>query len=134
MRIRVVKPTQAYWNYSIQTWHPDDEVDGELARHLADNAPRGHVEVIEDDRDQVRTAQKQAENPPPPGPGESNGQDTPDGDPPAGPPVEGTIDDLIKWVGDDPERARQALDAEQAKDKPRSTVVKRLVVLTGDDN
>lgn len=134
MRIRVVKPTKAYWNYSIQTWNPDDEVDGELARHLADNAPRGHVEVIEDDRDEVREAQKEPQEPS--GPGDPNGQggDGNEGDPPAGPPVDGTIDDLVRWVGDDPERARQALEAEQAKDKPRSTVVKRLAALTGDDN
>jgi hypothetical protein len=46
-----------------------------------------------------------------------------------GPPVDGTIDALMAWVGDDKDRAVQALEAEQAKDKPRSTVVKRLTAL-----
>jgi hypothetical protein len=40
--------------------------------------------------------------------------------------VDGTIDDLMAWVNDDRKRAAAALAAEQAKDKPRSTVVKRL--------
>lgn len=36
----------------------------------------------------------------------------------------------MTWIGDDRARAAQALAAEQAKDKPRSTVVKRLSALT----
>jgi hypothetical protein len=61
----------------------------------------------------------------------------------AGPPVEateptpppagsadgvpdGTAGDVLAWVGDNPQRARQALDAEQQRDKPRKGVVARL--------
>ncbi|MEV0993426.1 hypothetical protein [Nonomuraea sp. NPDC050202] len=39
---------------------------------------------------------------------------------------DGTVDDVLGWVGDDPDRARAALEAEEARDKPRSTLVARL--------
>lgn len=39
----------------------------------------------------------------------------------------GTIDEVLAWVGDSPDRAGRALDAEQAKvDGARSTLVARL--------
>jgi hypothetical protein len=38
----------------------------------------------------------------------------------------GSAGDVLAWVGDDPARARQALDAEQQRDKPRKGVVARL--------
>jgi hypothetical protein len=58
----------------------------------------------------------------------------PDAPPPAETPPEqqvepvpdGTIDEVMAWVGTDPARARQALDAENAKPSPRSTLVSQL--------
>lgn len=42
----------------------------------------------------------------------------------------GTVADVMAWVGDDPDRARRALDAEAAKgDKARSTLVDSLTVV-----
>jgi hypothetical protein len=38
-------------------------------------------------------------------------------------PPDGTVDDVLGWVDGDPARARAALDAEQAREKPRSTLV-----------
>lgn len=39
----------------------------------------------------------------------------------------GTVADVMAWVGDDPDRARRALDAENAKgDKARSTLAATL--------
>lgn len=35
----------------------------------------------------------------------------------------GTINEVKAWVGDDKERAQAALDAENAKETPRSTLV-----------
>lgn len=50
--------------------------------------------------------------------------------PPAGDVPDGSISDVLDWVGDDPARARAALDAEQAKgDKARSTLVAKLETL-----
>ena len=34
----------------------------------------------------------------------------------------GTAPEVIDWIGDDPDRAQAALDAENQRDKPRSTV------------
>lgn len=37
-----------------------------------------------------------------------------------------TAPEVLAWVGDDPERAEQALEAEEARDKPRSTLIRDL--------
>lgn len=42
---------------------------------------------------------------------------------------EGTAAAVMAWVGDDRERARQALDAEQGRDKPRTSLVAKLTPL-----
>lgn len=129
MRVRVVKQVSGFWNYGIQTWGPGEELIGDLARHLADNTPEGSVEVLEADPEPEK-----AEGP------DAGAEDNADDDAEAdggeadgdGPPVDGTIDQLMAWVGDDPDKADAALAAEQAKDKPRSTVVKRLAALAGE--
>ncbi|MFD1309041.1 hypothetical protein [Streptomyces kaempferi] len=120
MRVRMLQPTRAYWNYEVRTFGKGEELEGDLARHLAANAPEGSVEITEADPEPEKKPEppkEPADGPEDPGAG---------GD---GPPVDGTIDALMAWVDNDPERAAQALEAEQAKDKPRSTVVKRLTAL-----
>lgn len=119
MRVRVVKEFEAYWNYAITHFHKDAELEGDQARHFADNAPEGSVEVLEADPEPAPEPPKEPEAPAPPAGDE--------------PPVDGTIDDLMSWVNGDKDRAAQALEAEQAKDKPRSTVVKRLSAMVGDE-
>lgn len=113
MRVRVLKEFTAYWNYAVTEFKEGAELDGDLARHFADNAPEGSVEILEADPEPPQAPEK--------APAEPEQQEEGDG-----PPVDGTIDDLMSWVDGDRERAAQALAAEQAKDKPRSTVVKRL--------
>jgi hypothetical protein len=44
---------------------------------------------------------------------------------------EGTADKVLEWVGEDKERAAQALVAEQKRDKPRSTLVDQLTKTAG---
>lgn len=150
MRIRVIDTFNAYWNYAVQEFRKGEEHIGELAEHLADNAPKGYVDVLEDDRpgrSEKKAAGKKAAKDPEQragadggGQGGGDGQqagtgagDHPQGDPGGQspesadePPVDGTIDALMTWIGDDPDRAQRALAAEQAKDKPRATVIKRL--------
>ena len=116
MRARVVKEFEAYWNYGLTTFHEGAELEGDMARHFADNAPEGCIEVLE----------KDPEPKPEPAPKKAAEPDRPEGDEP---PVDGTIDDLMGWVDGDKERAARALKAEQAKDKPRSTLVKRLTAM-----
>ena len=41
-------------------------------------------------------------------------------------PTDGTINEVLDWVGIDKERAQEALDAEQGQDKPRKTLVSAL--------
>lgn len=53
------------------------------------------------------------------GEGEQQGDEVPDG----------TIEQVLAWVGDDQARAVRALDAEHAREKPRSTLVARLTEL-----
>lgn len=48
--------------------------------------------------------------------GEAEGEEVPDG----------TADDVLAWVGDDPERASWALEVEHTRDKPRSTLTAQL--------
>lgn len=53
--------------------------------------------------------------------------------PTAGPVPDGTIGDVLAWVGTDPatqaDRAQQAYDVEEAKTSPRSTLLTQLVAL-----
>lgn len=45
---------------------------------------------------------------------------------------DGTIEEIVDWVGDDPQRAFLALNAEQTKEAPRATLVQGLSVLAYD--
>lgn len=47
-------------------------------------------------------------------------------EPDAAGPADGTIDEVLERVGEDHELAQAALDAEQAKDEPRKTLIGRL--------
>jgi hypothetical protein len=116
MRVRVLKRTSAYWNYSVHSFEPGDELDGDLARHLADNAQPGTVDVLEDDRPGATPDQVASQAQVPAAPGAGAGELD----------IDAKADAVLAWVGDDPDRARQGLQAESAKDKPRSTLVKAL--------
>lgn len=42
-----------------------------------------------------------------------------------------TAAEVLAWVGEDPGRAGEAMAAEEARDKPRSTLIKQLAKLNG---
>jgi hypothetical protein len=44
---------------------------------------------------------------------------------------DGTAKEVLEWVGDDSDRAVAALDAEEARDQPRSTLVTALEKVVG---
>ena len=50
--------------------------------------------------------------------------------------VDGTIKEILEWVGDDKVKAQKALDAENSRDSARSTLVKNLtaVLESNEDN
>jgi len=39
---------------------------------------------------------------------------------------DGNVSDILDWVGDDKDRAREALDVERGKERPRASLVKQL--------
>ncbi|MFJ3793895.1 hypothetical protein [Kitasatospora sp. NPDC090091] len=127
MRVRATADTRTYFNYQIHELREGAEVDGELAAHLW--TTRAPVEIVDGE------PPAPAEPPADPEPGSDSGDGNPgdtgaDGGGPDGePPVDGTIEALMTWVGDDPDRAAAALAAEQAKDNPRATAVKRLAAV-----
>lgn len=82
------------------------EVSGSLAAMLLKRAP-GRVQPL--DQPQQGTAPE----------------------PPAGLDIAATANEVLAWVGEDPSRAAEALAAEQARDKPRSTLLKALEKLAG---
>ena len=66
-------------------------------------------------------------------PGKVTALDEPEAptEPPADLDITANAADVLAWVGEDAERAAEALAAEQAKDKPRSTLVAALTKLAG---
>lgn len=121
MRARVLEDIAPYWNYGIHPLKKGDEVVGELAAYLV--STHSLVEPLDDDASALLEAPA------------AEGEQEPET--PAGPleelDIDGTAADVLAWVGEDPERAAEALAAEQAKDKPRSTLVKQLEKLAADD-
>lgn len=47
-------------------------------------------------------------------------------------PEEQTVAAVLAEVGDDPEKARTALEAEQSRDKPRKTLIDKLTLIAGN--
>lgn len=114
MRVKALEALSLYYNYGITTVAEGEEVKGGLALHLLETD--ANVERLDGD------AKAYGQEPATEGPaldGELH--------------IEATAADILAWVSDDPERAADALDAELAKDKPRSTLVKQLEKLADAD-
>lgn len=47
---------------------------------------------------------------------------------------DGTVKEIEKWVGDDKDRAQAALDVENDRSEPRSTLISTLEDIVGDDD
>ena len=122
MRARVLNNIAPYWNYGVHPLKQDDEVSGELAAYLV--STHSPVEPLDDE---ARTLLEAPADQP-----EPEQQEDPQ-EPPEELDINGTAADVLAWVGDDPERAETALEQEQAKDKPRSTLVKQLEKIAASD-
>jgi hypothetical protein len=114
MRVKALEALSLYYNYGIVTVVADEEVKGGLALHLLEVGAA--VEPLDGDAKAYRQDQPAAE------------------DPAVELDIDGTAVGILAWVGDSSERAGEALDAELAKDKPRSTLVKQLEKLTESDS
>lgn len=110
MRVRADEACKAYWNYGVVSIAKDEIVEGGLGRYLAETgAP---VTVLDDEP--------------------TAGADRP---PSLGVP-DGTIDEIMAWVGDDPGKALRALEAEtvgKARKSLIATLEKILEAATGGD-
>lgn len=95
-RARVTEPFNTYYEGVPLSFAAGDVIEGPIADFLYEGGSA--VEPVKDGDEQHG-----------PDGGESKVPD-------------GSAKDVLDWVGDDPERAQAALDAEAAKDKPRSTL------------
>lgn len=98
MRAQAREPFRCYFNYEVREFNQGDVLEGELAAYaLGTGCPV-------DDLD--------AEPPADPRAGELD--------------ITAPAPAVLAWVGDDPERAAQALAAEQATEKPRAGLTGQL--------
>ncbi|MFG3488552.1 hypothetical protein [Streptomyces sp. NPDC047972] len=125
MRVKVLETGSTYYNYGVVALAVDEEVKGGLALHLLETGSA--VEPLDEAAKAWRPAvdepadSKEIEKE---GPEEESDDGELD--------IDATAADVLGWVGDDPDRAEEALAAETAKDKPRSTLVKQLERIAGD--
>ncbi|MET9729692.1 hypothetical protein ABZZ79_03195 [Streptomyces sp. NPDC006458] len=119
MRVLVREALKAYINHQPEDFTPGQEIKGDTAVYLLRNGAA--VDPCDDEAEELAQALA------------AEGQDDepeetePDDDQtPAELDITGSVPHVLAWVGEDPERARQALAAELAQDKPRSTLVKQL--------
>lgn len=106
MRVIAEKAFETYFEMRLLQIPEGLEIKGSLAAHVFRcGAP---VKVV----DQAGIGQPPVE--------------PPAQEPPAPLNIDGTAAEVLAWVGDDPERAKEAREAESEKDKPRSTLLKRL--------
>lgn len=127
MRVKVLEASRPYYNYGLVDLEEGQEVKGGLALHLLETGAR--VEALDDAAKAIRAAQAAllAAEPADGDPNTEPDEAPTDFDP------DGTAADILAWVGEDPDRAAEALEAEQAKGKPRSTLVKALEKLAYAD-
>ncbi|RSR98022.1 hypothetical protein EF913_28240 [Streptomyces sp. WAC04189] len=100
---------------------PDDDAAHELAAQL-----RGDEGDGQEQDDGGQQEPDPPHEPPAPAGNPDGGPAHPDPSTPPAPPLDAPVKDLLAWVGEDPARAREVLEAEETKDSPRSTLVKQL--------
>ncbi|MFR9796628.1 hypothetical protein ACL02U_12090 [Streptomyces sp. MS06] len=111
MRVRVIENVKVFHGHKSVRLAKDQEVSGELAAMLLERAPK-KVERLDEPKE-------------PADGGKGDGA-------PASLADASTAAEVLAWVGDDPERAAEALAAEEERDKPRSTLVRDLSKLVED--
>ncbi|MFF9269080.1 hypothetical protein [Streptomyces rochei] len=134
MRVQVNESFKVFHGHVPTHLEAGQVVTGDLAELLARGA-RKKVTVLEDDRPEPEGTGGEQEPPHPPPPPPAAG---PNDNDPSTPPGDDKLDidapvaDVLAWVGDDQERAAEALRQEEAVDKPRSTLVRQLAKIAGE--
>ncbi|BBC30001.1 hypothetical protein SGFS_012950 [Streptomyces graminofaciens] len=106
MRVRVNETMKVFHGHVPTQLAEGQEVSGELAAMLLERAA-------------AKVTRLDAE------PDEDGGDGGPK-EPPASLADASTAAEVLAWVGEDPDRAAEALAVEEAAEKPRSTLVKQL--------
>lgn len=104
-----------------------DSEQAEKVRELHEEHKAGVQEAEE------AAAEREPVDEPPYAPGEFQGPgsgEEEEASPKAGEVPDGTVGEVLDWVGDDPDRARQALEAERAGQN-RSTLISELEARAG---
>jgi hypothetical protein len=140
MRVRVIQACRVAYNSQVLDLASGAEIRGPFATYLAGSgAP---VEILQRDPEETQPPQQstgsEATVTPPVTTGDPATVVTGDpegegGEAPPGIDPNYSIGDILAWVGSDPQRARQALEAEKSKaDKARTSLVARLTTLIGE--
>lgn len=111
MRVKVLESFSPYFNYGLVPLAEGDEVSGGLALFLLETG--SSVEPADDAAADWLAARGTPESP------QTAGQE-------GELDIDATAADILAWVGESGDRAAEALAREQAKEKPRSTLVKQL--------
>ncbi|WP_137991261.1 hypothetical protein [Streptomyces vilmorinianum] len=139
MRVVVTEAFRAYLNLQPEDFAEGQEVKGSAARYLLEAGAA--VEPADDEAREIAGAPVSVPEPSHREPCVDGsvcggGQCPPEQEPDGGSPepsgeldIESSVAKILQWVGEDLDRADKALAAEQAKDKPRSTLVKQLEAL-----
>lgn len=106
-RARVTEPFKTYYDGVPMSFETGDVLEGPIADFLY--AGGSAVEPLGD-----QAAQDSAD-------AGGGGESVPDG----------SAKDILDWVGADASRAQSAIEAEQARDKPRSTLLAELAKIAG---
>ncbi|MFI1723936.1 hypothetical protein [Streptomyces sp. NPDC020489] len=120
MRVVVREAFKAYINSQPEDFTVGQTIKGDTAAHMLRTGA-----AVDPDDDDARTLAQQV-----------RGDDTEEQKQPEVPPgateldVDGSVADVLDWVDGDADRAAEALALEQAKDKPRSTLVTQLAKIT----
>lgn len=110
MRVRINEKLRVFHGHVPHDLNKGQEVSGSLAEMLLTRAGK-KVTRIDDGGEEVA--------PEPPADQELD--------------IDAGVGKILAWVGEDSERAAEALAAEQAKEKPRPTLVKALEQLLDED-
>jgi hypothetical protein len=116
MRVRINEKCRVFHGHVPHDLEEGQEVTGSLAEMLLTRAPK-KVTRVDAEAPEEPTAHREP---------------CVDGDVCGGelcPPlldITASVAKVLEWVGEDTGRAGEALDAEQAKEKPRATLVKAL--------
>jgi hypothetical protein len=121
MRVRADQKFRTYVNGTLLRASEGSVWEGAAARAML--ATRCPVTVLEDDPAEPEEDPEATTEEP-----TATAEETDESEEAEGVP-DGNVSDILEWVGDDKDRAREALDSERGKERPRASLVKQLTAI-----